>query len=322
MAAPPSLLADREEAVHWPRHRAPHEQKIPLRVHLHDPQAQLGEAPRAHVARHALALDDARRVGPGGDRARLAVARVAVRLRPAREVMAVHHALEAAPLRHPRDLHPLARLEDRDGDRLARLGRLRPRPGYGEALEHAGRDLEARPLHVAQQCARSTLELPRPEAELDPVPGDLHHGTGARLDHRYRHRRALRVEDARHAELPADQSGHPYSTLISTSTPAGRSSFVSASTVWERVSMMSISRLWVFSSNCSRLFLSMCGLRSTVHSCRFVGSGMGPDTRAPVFSAVRTMSAAAWSMSAWPNAFQRLRIFPAIGASVLTSGSW
>src|SRR5438309_1985605 len=113
----------------------------------------------------------------------------------------------------------------------------------------------------------------------------------------------------------------PYSTLISTSTPAGRSSFVSASTVWERVSMMSISRLWVFSSNCSRLFLSMCGLRSTVHSWRFVGSGMGPDTCAPVFSAVRTMSAAAWSMSAWSNALRRIRILPAIRSSKLPMAS-
>src|SRR3989442_5391071 len=96
MAAPPSLLADREEAVHRPRHRAPHEQKIPLRVHLHDPQAQLGEAPRAHVARHALALDDARRAGAVGDRARLARARVTMRLRPAREVSAGAPALYAA----------------------------------------------------------------------------------------------------------------------------------------------------------------------------------------------------------------------------------
>src|SRR3989475_3083 len=208
MAAPPSLLADREQAVHRARHRAPHEQEIPLGVHLHDPQAELGEAPRAHMAPHALALDDARRVGAGRDRARLAVARVAVRLRPAREVVAVHHALEAAPLRHARDLYSLARLEDRDGDRLARLGRLRSLTGQGEAVEHAGRDLEARPLHVAQQPARGALRLPRAEAELDPVPGDLHHGTGARLDHRHRHRRAFRVEDARHAELPADQSGH------------------------------------------------------------------------------------------------------------------
>src|SRR3989442_2360189 len=103
-----------------------------------------------------------------------------------------------------------------------------------------------------------------------------------------------------------------YSTLISTSTPAGRSSFVSASTVWDLESRMSISRLCVFSSNCSRLFLSMCGLRSTVHSCRLVGSGMGPETCAPVFSAVRTMSAAAWSISAWSNALRRMRTFSAI----------
>src|SRR2546422_4803850 len=60
----------------------------------HDPQAELGEAPRAHMARHALALDDARRVGAGRDRARLAVARVAVRLRPAREVRSEEHTSE------------------------------------------------------------------------------------------------------------------------------------------------------------------------------------------------------------------------------------
>src|SRR5207245_3631213 len=125
MATAPSLLADREEPVHRTRHRAAHEQEIPLGVYLHDPQAQLGEAPRAHMARHALSLDDARGVGARGDRAGLAVARVAVRLRPTPEVMAVHHALEAAPLRHPRDLHPLARLEDVDGHLLAWLGTLR-----------------------------------------------------------------------------------------------------------------------------------------------------------------------------------------------------
>src|SRR5256885_9328230 len=53
------------------------------------PEAELGEAACAHVARHPLALDDARRVGARGDRARLAVPRVAVRLGPAAEVMAV-----------------------------------------------------------------------------------------------------------------------------------------------------------------------------------------------------------------------------------------
>jgi len=61
---------------------------------------------------------------------------------------------------------------------------------------------------------------------------------------------------------------------------------------------MSITRLCVLSSNCSRDFLSMCGERRTVQRCVFVGSGIGPETCAPVFSAVRTMSADAWSITA------------------------
>jgi hypothetical protein len=52
-----------------------------------------------------------------------------------------------------------------------------------------------------------------------------------------------------------------------------------------------MTRLCVFSSNCSRLFLSTCGDRRTVHRWIRVGSGIGPLMRAPVFSAVRTMSA-------------------------------
>ena len=51
--------------------------------------------------------------------------------------------------------------------------------------------------------------------------------------------------------------------LISTSTPAGRSSFISASTVCCVGSRMSSSRLCVRISNCSRDFLSTCGERST-----------------------------------------------------------
>src|ERR1019366_5616845 len=110
-----------------------------------------------------------------------------------------------------------------------------------------------------------------------------------------------------------DADHRAYSTLISTSTPAGRSSLVSASTVCERVSRMSIMRLCVLSSNCSRDFLSPCGERRSVPSCVLVGSGIGPDTCAPVFSAVRTMSPAAWSITAWSKAFNRIRILPAMG---------
>src|SRR5687767_9179892 len=85
---------------------------------------------------------------------------------------------------------------------------------------------------------------------------------------------------------------------------------------------MSMTRLCVFSSNCSRDFLSTCGDRSTVQRCVFVGSGMGPETCAPVFSAVRTMSDAAWSITAWSNAFRRIRILPAIDSPELGVRSW
>ena len=78
--------------------------------------------------------------------------------------------------------------------------------------------------------------------------------------------------------------------LISTSTPAGRSSFISASTVCGVGSKMSISRLCVRSSNCSRDFLSTCGERSTVHLFFSVGNGIGPASLAPVRRAVSTIS--------------------------------
>ena len=59
-------------------------------------------------------------------------------------------------------------------------------------------------------------------------------------------------------------SGLPYS-LISTSTPADRSSFISASTVCGVGSTISSTRLCVRISNCSRDFLSTCGERLTVN---------------------------------------------------------
>src|SRR5437879_9702104 len=77
--------------------------------------------------------------------------------------------------------------------------------------------------------------------------------------------------------------------LISTSTPAGKSSFISASTVWGVGSKMSMSRLCVRTSNCSRDFLSTWGERSTVHLFFAVGSGIGPASRAPVRLAVSTI---------------------------------
>src|SRR5208337_2030264 len=70
--------------------------------------------------------------------------------------------------------------------------------------------------------------------------------------------------------------------LISTSTPAGRSSFIKASTVCCVGSRISSKRLCVRISNCSRDFLSTCGDRSTQYLFFIVGSGIGPAICAPV----------------------------------------
>src|SRR2546423_1885221 len=310
MAAPASLFAHRDESVERARHRATHEQQVALGIDPHHTEAELRKAPGPHVPGHPLSFDDSRRVGSRCDRPGLAMPRVAVGLGTAAEVMAVDHALEAAALGDAGDLHAVALREDRHRHALPGLRRLALR-GQHEALQHARRRLETGLLHVAGQGLGGALRLADAEAQLDPGAGDLHHRARARLDHRHGHVGALGVEHARHAEFATNQSGH-YWTLISTSTPAGRSSLANASIVCERESRISISRLCVFSSNCSRLFLSMCGLRSTVHSCRLVGSGIGPETCAPVFSAARTMSAAAWSISAWSKALRRIRILPAI----------
>src|SRR5437667_12267539 len=102
MTAGTPLLAHGDEAVQRPRHGAAREQEVAVGVPAHPAEAELREAARARVTRHALPLDDARRVGARGDRAGLAVARVAVRLGTAAEVVAVHHALEAPAFRHAR----------------------------------------------------------------------------------------------------------------------------------------------------------------------------------------------------------------------------
>jgi len=74
------------------------------------------------------------------------------------------------------------------------------------------------------------------------------------------------------------------------STPEARSNFIRASTVCGVGSKISISLLCVLVSNCSLLFLSMCGDLRTVYLSIFVGSGMGPLMLAPVLFTVFTIS--------------------------------
>jgi hypothetical protein len=83
----------------------------------------------------------------------------------------------------------------------------------------------------------------------------------------------------------------PY-TFTSTSTPAGNSSLINESIVFWVELKISINLLCILASNCSRDFLSTCGERNTVYTLRFVGSGIGPDTIAPVCFTVRTIRSA------------------------------
>src|SRR5262249_20060285 len=123
---------------------------------------------------------------------------------------------------------------------------------------------------------------------LAPDPDDR---AGAGLDHGDRHVVAVVAEDLRHADLAADERFFPsHYSLISTSTPAGKSSFISESTVCGVGSTMSSRRLCVRISNCSREVLSTCGERSTVQRLMIVGSNTGPATRAPVRRTVSTIS--------------------------------
>src|SRR5690606_14954301 len=94
MAALSSLLGHGHDPVLRAGHRPAHEQQIPLRIHLDHREPELRVALGAMVPRHLLALDDARRIRAGPDRAGLAVARVAVRGRTTAEAVPVHHALE------------------------------------------------------------------------------------------------------------------------------------------------------------------------------------------------------------------------------------
>src|SRR5690606_31183542 len=112
-----------------------------------------------------------------------------------------------------------------------------------------------------------------------------------------RHVAAVGSEHARHAHFLCDDSGahQPLPSLISTATPAERSSFMRASTVCGVGSTMSRTRLWVRISNCSRAFLSTWGGRWTGSFPVRVGSGAGPRTWAPVRLAVETISRAGMS---------------------------
>src|SRR5947209_8040371 len=99
------LLPDDHDAAGLPGDRTADVDQIALHVELLDAEIGLRVALVAIVARHGLALDDARRIGAGSDGAGTTVLRVAVRVRTTARLVALDDALEPAALRRARDLH-------------------------------------------------------------------------------------------------------------------------------------------------------------------------------------------------------------------------
>src|SRR5436190_1688496 len=205
MAARASLLADGDEPVHRSRHRAAYEQEVALGIDSHDPEAELGEVARAHVAGHPLSFDNPRRVGARRDRTRLAVTRIAVRFGTAMEVMAVYDALEAAALRDAADFHAIAFREDGNGHSTPRRGRL---ARDVEAADDARRRLDTGLPRVTRERLGGVLGFLRAETELHTAVEHGDHGTRPRLDHRDGHMYAFGVEYARHPQFSTNQSVH------------------------------------------------------------------------------------------------------------------
>src|SRR3954462_8936108 len=111
-----AIGAHLHDAVARSGDRAADHQQVVGGVDADDVQAALRDALVAHLARTAQALEHARGVGGGADRARRAHVVRAVRHGAAGEVVALDGALEALALRDARDLDLLAGLEGLDRD--------------------------------------------------------------------------------------------------------------------------------------------------------------------------------------------------------------
>src|SRR5262249_18088147 len=285
------------------RHRAFDQDEAAPDVGLHHLEIERGDALDSHVTWHFLVLEGlAGILAAAGGTDRAVRDRHAVRGAQPAEVPALHATREAFADRGPGHVDKLPDDEviggelGTDRDEIALL----PPPERGElalGLDLGDGEMAAIRLGQVLRPARAGAELQRHVAVLvlGAVGDDLAIGEAQHGD---RHVLAAVRKDARHSDLLCDHPGthawRPVSlaapSLRSTSAPAARSSFISASTVCGVGSTMSSSRLCVRISNCSRLFLSMCGERLTVNFSIFVGSGIGPRTCAPVRLAVATIS--------------------------------
>src|SRR6056297_393021 len=286
-------------------HRAANEQQVAFGVYPYDFEILGGDALGAHVAGHLLALEHASgRLALANGTRRTMRQRVAVRgvLHP--EIMALDDAGKTLALAGAGHVDHLTVREAFDRDFAADFELAfftlvfsveAEFPQTLTRLDAGGAVVTSRGLVDQRRTARARRDLDGCIAIAvklanlgDPVRIRLHHRDG--------HGRAVLDEDAGHPSFSSyDTNCHDCSilaqySLIWTSTPAARSSFISASTVLSLGSTMSISRLWVRISYWSRASLLTCGETRTVYRSFRVGSGMGPRTWAPVRFAVSTIS--------------------------------
>src|SRR5215472_9369728 len=298
-------IAHHDPAALGAGHRALDQNEAALDVRLNDFQIQRGHPFHAHVAGHLLVLERLAGILATTGRADRTVRdRHAVRGTQAAEIPALHAAGEPLADRGTRHIDELTNDEMVGGNLGADWDhRVLAHAKLGDftlGLDFGNGETSAFGLGDVLHLAAPGAELQRQVSVLllGAMTQDL---TIIEPQHRDRDMLAGLREDPRHPDFLCDHSGtcrhcpdlsRPRSaqSLISTSTPAARSSFMSASTVCGVGSTMSSSRLCVRISNCSRLFLSMCGERLTVNFSIFVGSGIGPRTCAPVRLAVATIS--------------------------------
>src|SRR4051794_12702206 len=215
LSEPPRTLAlaigtHLHDAVAWPRHRAADHQEVLPRVDAHDLEAALRDPLVAHLARPADALEHARRVGGGADRARRAHVVRAVAHGAAGEVVALDRALEALALRGAGDLDLVAGLEGLDRHGLAH----RQLAGLVAELDDVLHRRRVGLAQVPELALGEVLLADRAERELDGLVAvaveraDAGHGTGPGLEDRDPLDAPVLEEELRHAEFLGEDRGH------------------------------------------------------------------------------------------------------------------
>src|SRR5690606_6278682 len=148
-------LADEDQTVARSRNGTTDVDQVAFGVHALDAQIAHGLLCRAHLTRHLLALDHARRVRARPERARIALLRVTVARRPAAEPVTLDHTLEATALRRAGHPDAVALLELIDLQLLTQLVALDRVDA--KLAERARRVLQTRTLRMALRrlrCAR------------------------------------------------------------------------------------------------------------------------------------------------------------------------